>query len=145
LDILWIPLRLLKAIFGWLNFFSRRYAGEALLKGREGGSNPAKYQNKSEEEIFIEGNLINADQALKENIRQGEKFPGIAPKSWELVLVGEGGRAEVIRKGVLDYAFAGEDLIFSNGKYLIRRRGQEEEVLCQAKVATSIALAPEAG
>ncbi len=140
LDILLIPFRLLKAIFGWLNFFSRRYTGESLVKDKEGGSNPAKHQMKSEEEIFIEGNLINAEKALKENIRQGEKYPGIAPKGWELVLIGENGDIEIIKKGVLDYAFDGEDLLFSNGKYLIRRRGRKEEVICQAKVAASIVI-----
>lgn len=141
LDILLIPFRLLKAIFGWLNFFSRRYTGEALVKDKEGGTNPAKHQTKSEEDIFIEGNLINAEKALKENIRQGERYPGIAPKSWELVLIGENGHVEVIKKGVLDYTFAGEDLLFSNGKYLIRRLVTgEEEVICQAKVATSITM-----
>ncbi len=140
LDVFLIPFRLLKAIFGWLNFFSRRYTGEALVKDKESGSNPARHQTKSEEEIFIEGNLINAEKALKENIRQGEKFPGIAPKSWELVLIGEAGNVEVIKKGVLDYAFDGEDLLFSNGKYMVRRRGGQEEVICQAKIATNITL-----
>ena len=139
LDILLVPFRFLKAIFGWMNFFSQRYTGDSLMKSRSGGVNPAQYQNKSEEDLFIEGNLINVEKTLKENVQQGEKYPGIAPKSWELGIVHDDGSFEVVKKGVLDYAFDGEDILYSNGKYLIRRRPEGgEEALCEAKIATAI-------
>ncbi|MCL1817205.1 MAG: hypothetical protein FWG43_06365, partial [Clostridiales bacterium] len=73
IDIVLIPFRLLRAIFSWLNFFSQRYTGESLTK-RSSGLNPAKNQQKSEEEIFIEGNLINAAKSLRENTQQGDRF-----------------------------------------------------------------------
>ena len=139
LDIALIPFRFLRAIFGWMNFFTQRYTGGSLMKGQSGGANPARYQEKSEEELFIEGNLINVEKALKENAQQGDKHPGIIPRSWELGIVQKNGGFSALKKGVLDYAFDGEDLIYSNGKYLIRMRaGGEEEVLCEAKSATSI-------
>jgi hypothetical protein len=141
LDIVLVPFRLLKAIFSWLNFFSRRYTGESLTT-RSGGVNPAQYQQKTAEEIFIEGNLINAARTLKENTQQGDKFPGIAPKSWELVRFKEGGGWETVKKGLLDYSFgATGDIVYSNGKFIIRlpQEGGEEK-LCPAHLATGLQL-----
>lgn len=138
-DVVTAPVRLLRAIFGWLNFFTQRYSGESLVKGT-GGQNPAKDKKKTDQEIFIEGNLINADKTLQENKLQGEKYPGIAPKSWELVIIGADKTADVVKKGVLDYTF-GEDgsLIFSNGKYIIKRQASGvEDIICEAKIARSL-------
>lgn len=138
-DVLLMPVRLLRALFGWLNFFTQRYTGESLLKKDGGGSNPAKQQEKSDEDLFIEGNLVNAGQTLKENSLKGEKYPGIAPKSWELVRLGAAGAVETVKRGILDYSFDAEGgILCSNGKYLLRiAPSGEEEVLCEAKVARS--------
>lgn len=139
-DVLLVPFRMLKALFGWMNFFSQRYSGEPLVK-RSGGDNPGKHQEKDEEQLFVEGNLINASQTLKENQLGGEQFPGIIPKSWELVQVKPNGDLEVVKRGVADYAFDGEDILYSNGKYIIRLSADgTEEKLCEAKLATSIAV-----
>ena len=141
IEIALIPFRFLKAIFGWMNFFTQRYTGGSLIKGQSGGPNPARYQEKSDEDLFIEGNLINVEKTLKDNTQQGDKHPGIIPKSWELGIVQKNGEFAVAKKGVFDYAFDGEDLIYSNGKYLIRWRATgDEEVLCEARGAMSIAV-----
>ena len=141
LDILLAPIRFLRAIFGWLNFFTERYAGESLVK-KTGGKNPAKNRDKSEHDIFIEGNLINVNKALEENKLAGEQCPGIAPSTWELVTVSADGSIETVKKGVLDYTFDENDnIIYSNGKYIMRRVGGREEVVCEAKVARSLCVA----
>ena len=141
LDILLVPLRILKAIFSWLNFFSQRYTGESLTK-RSSGPNPAKNQEKTDEEIFIEGNLINAAKTLKENTNSGDKFPGFAPKAWELVRLAENSKWDTIKKGVLDYTFSATgDIIYSNGKYIIHiQDDKDEKKLCQAHLATNLSM-----
>lgn len=137
-DIILVPFRMLKALFGWMNFFSQKYSGESLIK-RSRGNNPAKQRDKSDEEQFIEGNLVNVSKALRENQLRGEKYPGIVPKSWELVEVKDGGNLTVVKKGVIDYAFDGDRLLYSNGKYLVARNpGGDEEKICEAKIATSL-------
>jgi len=141
LDIVLVVPRLLKAVFSWLNFFSQRYTGESLTK-RSSGANPAKSQQKTDEEIFIEGNLINAAKTLKENTKQGDKFPGIAPKTWELVRFKKNGDPETVEKGVLDYTFdAGGNIVYSNGKFIVRLlKAGGEEKLCPAHMATNLSL-----
>ena len=142
LDIVLVPFRLIKALFAWLNFFSQRYTGESLTK-RTSGVNPAREQQKTDEEIFIEGNLINATQALKQNTREGDKYPGVIPKTWELARRAADGDWEVVRRGVLDYTFdAAQNILYSNGKYIIRRTPDgAEEKICPAQMATSLCFA----
>jgi hypothetical protein len=57
-DIIFAPFKIIRAIVGWLDFFTQRYTGESLKT--TSGNNPAKSQQKSEEELFVEGNLIKA-------------------------------------------------------------------------------------
>ena len=146
-NLLLAPVKIIKALVGWLDFFTTRYAGESL---KTTGANPAKMKQKSEEEIFIEGNLINAQKTLTENQKSGEKFPGIAPKSWELMKMTRDGKISSIKKGVLAYRLSKDDEIFySNGKHLIKISPQKsEELICEANLITkiiyseSVAIAP---
>ena len=138
LDVLLAPFRFLRAVFGWANFFSQRYSGESLVKGNK-GPNPAKDRDMNEREIFIEDNLINVEKNIKENTLAGEKFPGFAPKSWELVSPDMDGKFEVIKRGVLNYTFDGDGLlVYSNGKYVLRDNPDGEEIICEADVAKSL-------
>lgn len=139
LDVLLMPVRLLRAIFGWLNFFTQRYTGESLLKKGGSTNNPAKDRDQSDEDFFIEGNLVHAGQAQRENALKGEKYPGTAPASWELVRLGAAGAVTVLKKGVLDYSFDAQGgILYSNGKYILRIDPEgDEEVICEAKVARS--------
>ena len=141
LDIVLAPFRFLRAVFGWANFFSQRYTGESLTKGKS-GPNPAKNMEKSEREVFIEDNLINAEKTFKENSLAGEKYPGIAPKNWELVSLGTDGSVEVIKRGVLNYTFDSNGLlIYSNGKYILRQQPDGDEIISEAGVAKSLCIA----
>ena len=120
-DLLLFPVRLLKALFGWLNFFTQRYAGESLKTS--GGANPSKSKQKSEEQLFVEGNLLDAEKNRKANAAHGEKNAGYAPSSWELIARGADGTVKVVRKGVLDYHITADgEVVFSNGKYILRMR-----------------------
>lgn len=136
-DTLLIPYKLLKAVFGWMNFFTAKYTGDTLTTA---GQNPAKSKQKTEEQIFIEGNLINAEKALKENQTAGEKFPGVAPRSWELVKRSPNGELKTVKKGVIDFDINSKgEIVYSNGKYLVKiMNNQAEEVLGKVNLASKV-------
>lgn len=132
-DMLLAPFKILKAIIGWLDFFTKRYTGESL---KTSGVNPARTKPKDEEELFIEGNLIKANKNFLKNQADGEKFAGFIPKSWELIKCSPNGEIHVVKKGVMAYCLASDDVIISNGKSLIRiADGQEELITYATKVA----------
>jgi len=138
LDILLIPFKLVKAIFGFLNTFTQLFGGDSLTRKTE-GANPAKLKEKSERELFIEGNLINAEKNLKENAAGGEKYPGVAPKNWELISIDKDGNTETIKKAVLDYGICDEFIIYSNGRHIVKiDKDNCESQICAANIATSI-------
>lgn len=139
-DIVLAPVKIIKAIFGWLDFFTQRYAGESLKKNTS-GNNPAKVIQASEEELFIEGNLINVKKSLGENQKSGEKHPGIIPRSWELIKMLPTGELTTLKKGVLSYTLKKDGtLIYSNGKHLIEvTPDQLEKSLFQGNLISKIA------
>ena len=127
-DFLLIPWRLGRAIYSWMQFFSMRYTGEPLSSA---GPNPTQAKEKDPKEIFLNGNMINAEQALKENRAKGDAFPGIAPRSWELTRQEKDGSLTRIKRGVIDFDLTGNgEIVYSNGKYLIRidREGKEQVI-----------------
>jgi hypothetical protein len=136
LDFLLIPFKLARAIFNWMEFFTMRYTGEAF---RSAGNNPTKNRNNPKE-LFIQGNLVNVEKTLKENTTRGEKYPGIAPRNWELVKRKRDGELVTIKKGVIDYDINAEGaVIYSNGQYLIKlHKDGTEEVLEKVSLASKI-------
>lgn len=136
-DVIKMPGKIGRAIFGWLNFFTQRYAGESLKKT---GTGPVKTRAKSDEQIFVEGNLINLTRSMRENMAAGDKYPGIVPKNWQLIRMSPGGMKEVLVKGVLDYTLGADGTIYySNGKHIIQKEPDGKEVLvCERKMAQGI-------
>ena len=136
-DILLAPFRLLGALFGFLNIFTQRYSGKSL---KTGGSNPAKANVKSEKDLFIEGNLINVENTLKEN--KNERYPGYVPGSWELHKLTLDGVDLCVKKGVLDYDITHDgDIVYSNGQYIMKINSSEETLIKKANLATRVIVA----
>ncbi len=135
-DAVLAPGKVMKAVGGWLDLFTQRYAGETL---RSGGD--AKAKQKSPEELLIEGNLINVQRTLEENQSRGEKFPGLIPRSWELVRLAPGSREpETVKRGVLTYALLpGGGLALSNGRHLFSLApGGGEELLAEVPMVSML-------
>lgn len=136
-DIIFAPFKIIRAIVGWLDFFTQRYTGESLKT--TSGNNPAKSQQKSEEELFVEGNLIKAQQNLERNQKSGEKYPGMIPKSWELVKMLPTGEMTTLKRGVMSFALKDDTIFYSNGKYLIELDAdQNEHLRIEAKLISKI-------
>lgn len=137
LDVLLIPVKILKAIFNWLNFFTMRYSGNSLASP---GANPANAKQKKPEEIFIDGNLINVQKTIKENKARGEKLPGVAPRNWELIRLDTVGNMTCIKPGILAFDIDDENnVIYSNGQYVVRMQADgSEEVLATTPLVTCL-------
>ncbi|MCL2566312.1 MAG: hypothetical protein FWE24_11005 [Defluviitaleaceae bacterium] len=119
-DFVLAPFRILRAFGAMLDLFTRRYTGESL---KTSGANPAKLDTKSPQQIFIDGNLYEADKILKENAAAGDKNPGYAPRSWELVKRTPEGEEQVVQKSVMSYMVTDAGIVYSNGKYIISDTG----------------------
>ena len=136
-DIIFAPFKIIRAIVGWLDFFTQRYTGESLKT--TSGNNPAKSQQKSEEELFVEGNLIKAQQNLERNQKAGEKYPGMIPNSWELIKMTASGEIIVLKKGVMSFSLKDNSIFYSNGKYLVEIDQNNNETLrVEAKLISKI-------
>jgi len=114
IDYLTAPFKILRAIGGWLDFFSRRYTGESL---KTSGANPAIANTKSPQQIFIDGNLLEAEKNLRQNAN--DKNPGYVPRDWELVVMRPGDKEKVLCTSVMSYCVTCEGVIYSNGQYII--------------------------
>jgi len=115
-DIAKAPGKVARAFGGWLDFVTRRYTGETL---NTSGANPAKGSGKSPQQIFVDGNLLEAEKTLKKNATAGDKNPGIIPKSWELVMRAPTGEETVLQTSVMGYCMTKSGIVYSNGRYVI--------------------------
>ena len=124
-DILLLPVRLFEALFGFLNVFSAKYSGKTLSR--------RDVKQRDEREMFIDGNLINAEKELRDNQRRGEANPGIIPRSWELRRLDKDGNDTLIKCGVAAFRVNEErgDILVSNGSLILRidKDGKEEKLL----------------
>ncbi len=129
-DIVMFPVRIVKAIGGFLSFFTMAFGGEPL---RTGGRNPAKSRTADERELFVEGNMIKA-QKLSEKTDEG-----LIPSDWVLVR-NTNGIETVLKRGVMDYYLADNgDIYYSNGNSVrILRTDGKDERLCKLTLANSI-------
>ena len=136
-DVLLFPVRIIKALMGFLNAFSVLFGGESLRSGRKQGD--VKTKDKSDRELFFEGRLLEAEKNEKENTAKGEKNPGIFPLSRVLVRIAPDGTETVLKRGVMDYAVLSDgSIVCSNGRSLLHITDSGEELIAKAKMAQNI-------
>lgn len=137
-DILLFPIRIIKALVGFLNAFSVLFGGGSLRSGNQQRGD-IKSKQKSDKELYFEGRLLEAEKNEKANAAKGDENPGIFPVSRVLVKVGSDGKETVVKRGVLDYLVLDDGgVICSNGRSLIHIKDGKEELLVKAKLAHSI-------
>jgi len=138
-DIMFMPFRLVKAIFGFLNSFSVLFGGESL-NSNNNPNNILKTKQRKESDIFIDGNIINAERNIKLGQRQNEKFPGLIPRSWELVRADKNGALTAVKRGVMDFTVCDSgDILYSNGYSLVRLAPDgKEELIGNCRLGKSI-------
>lgn len=122
-DAVMLPIRLVGAIFGFLNVFSAKYSGKTLSR--------SNVKRRDEGQMFIDGNLINADKELKANQRRKDKNPGIIPHTWELRCLERDGTDRLIKSGISAFRLQDNgEILVSNGSHilLIDTDGREERL-----------------
>ncbi len=130
-ELLLVPVRLLAAMFGWLNFFTRRYTGKALI-----ASPPP--QRTTDRHMFLLGRWIDVAAEVERNRRFGDAdSPSLVPRSWELIEQRPHQEPKVIAQGVLafDVSLDGK-LIYSNGTavYGVRQGGVAERLVLDCPI-----------
>lgn len=111
IEIALIPFRIIQAVANFINVFVRAFTGKSLASG---GSNPAKGRDYDSREIYIKGNLINAEKEAKKNAKKSKSDYGFIPLSWQLVEVESG---KIIKSGIADYDILSDGtVIATNGR-----------------------------
>ena len=137
-DIFLFPVRLIKALGGWLNFMSVIWGGESL-----NGKDPSNMLNertkkRSERDLIIDGNIIKAEKLAKKNENDED---GLMPHERVLIKREADGEETTVAKGVLDYALTeGGGIIYSDGRYIniLSSDGSKEKI--KAYLARNITL-----
>ena len=142
-DVILFPYRLIKGLFGFLNFFTTIFGGESLKSGGSYGN--TKFKERSRKDLIIEGNVINAEKLDKLNEANGDKLSGIMPLSRVLVRRSSDGSEEVLKKGILDYNIdENGGIIFSNGRHIIKINADGSEThIAKASLAVNLNIVEE--
>lgn len=117
LDAALVPFRLLRALFHALNFFSAKYTGKPLTTAGN-----ARREGADLKRIWLYGNLVDAEAAVKASAARGEEAPSLVPRDWQLVRQRPAQGVEVLASGVAGFAL-GDDgrIVFTNGSALFTR------------------------
>lgn len=134
LDLLLIPVHLLRAVFHWLNFFSLRYGGKPLLS-----DGAARKQPLDPREAFVRSNLMAAEDAGR-GVDAGDDTRALAPASFHLVRKGAGAALETLARGVVSYDLAPDGtVVYSNGNALYALSPEGKRVrLCRGERITEV-------
>lgn len=137
-DVLMIPYKLGRAIFGAIQMFTVRNTGEPLITS---GPNPTKMSN-TPKDSFFEGNMINAERNMRLNLKSGDSFPGYIPRSWELIRINADKQVAVQAKSVCSFSvISNKNFVYSNGKYLFRSEDGNVSKVAEAVLPTKILVA----
>ncbi|MCE9657528.1 MAG: hypothetical protein K8R60_03145 [Burkholderiales bacterium] len=130
-DTLLLPFRLLKAIFGYLNFFSMVYGKEPL---RSAGGPRAPELDQDLGKLWLHGRMIELSK-----VKNDPKYGGaLVPRDWELIRVDRAEAApEVVAEHVACFDLhPGGAVVYTNGFDIFRlERGTRSGVARQQQVA----------
>lgn len=136
-DVVLMPVRLLYAIYQWLNFFTRRYTGKPLIT-------PGRPQGQQLTQLMVWGSAINADEMAERNRRFGDAdSPALVPRTWQLMRQVKDREPEAIGDGVLAFDVAEDGAIaYSNGSaiYALRPGGVAQRIVVDRPIEQVILL-----
>jgi hypothetical protein len=125
LDLILLPIRLLFAVFQFLNFFTVRYTGNTLTTAGN-----VRQKHADIRQMMVWGNLLDAQKAADHD---SSGTPSLVPKTWELI----------IAKGVLSCdVYADGSLLYSNGSgvYRVDPTGANEVLAKDALIEQVVAV-----
>lgn len=114
-DALLLPVRLVWAVFGFLNFFSLMFGGKPLTTA--GGP---KREGPSPRHMLLWGKVIDAEKAERQ-ARAGSTT-ALVPKDWELVRRDPKGQETVLAQGVISFDVCEDgSVVYTNGNGVYHR------------------------
>lgn len=132
-DTLLFPWRLLKAIFGYLNFFSMIYGREPL---RSAGGPRAPELDRDLGKLWLHGRMIELSRIAPDAQGNG----GLVPRNWELVRRDASGAVEVLAQHVVSFDLDADGaVVYSNGFDIFSLRGGQRESLTRGELVESVA------
>lgn len=135
MDTLLFPVRMIKAVFGFLNVFSMIY-GKEPLRSAGGPRTPELDQDVGK--IWLQGRLIDL-QRMRDDPQHAGK---LVPASWELVRRRGTGDWEVLARHVASFDLTGDGAVaYSNGNEVLVQRGDAAPVrLAQHELIESVSV-----
>lgn len=126
IGVLTAPFWIFAAIVGFLSAFVRIFSGKQLM----GKSNRDSAKETAKE--IVDGCDIDIEREEKRNRKAGDKYPGYAPRSWELIRIPNGAnmtdaqlseaglKPERVCRGVIGYELLGDgSFVISNGSCIV--------------------------
>ena len=131
-DTLMFPFRLLKAIFGYLNFFSMVY-GKEPLRSAGGPRTPELDQDLGK--LWLHGRLIELSK-----VKSDPQYAGnLVPRSWELVRLPPGRQLQVVMPHVAAFDLAADgSVLYTNGYEVTAWRDGARETLARHELVESV-------
>lgn len=108
-DVLFLPWRLLKAIFGYLNFFSAIYGREPLRSS--GGPNDMRME-QDVLALWLHGRMIDLNRVTPESQKTG-----LVPASWQLRRRSPDGQDAVVAEHVVSFDLADDGSVYYTNGY----------------------------
>ncbi len=124
-DFLLFPLRLLRAVFHFLNFFSLTFSQKPLTTA----SGP-KIVAEDEKTLLLRGRMVDVQKSLREAEKE-KQAPALVPQSWELLRRAPSGKEEALAKGVLSFDVTPDGtVIYTNGSAIFQldERGKPQQI-----------------
>ena len=124
LDLLLIPVNIVRTLFSWINFNSMIFRGKPLANGMN------VKDPQIDKKLFIHGRLVDAQKALKAAEKKGDTAPSLVPRSWVLVSIDRDGADTVLEEGVITFDVTQDGtIIFSNGSAVFQKVGTAKKEL----------------
>lgn len=134
-DTLLMPVRLGKAVFGYLNFFSQIYGKEPL---RSAGGPRASELDQDLGQLWLHGRMIDLRKLRSQPGHDGS----LVPASWELVVVPPGQRSpQVLASHVASFDLRADDTpVITNGYDIALLQGGQRQRLARRELVESVAV-----
>ena len=132
-DTVLMPIRLLKAVFGYLNFFTMVY-GKEPLRSAGGPRTPELDQDLGK--LWLHGRMIELSKVKGDAQYAGNLVPG----NWELVRVARAGApAEVLARHVAGFDLRdGGTVVYTNGFDIIELDGGQKRTLARQEQVANL-------
>lgn len=135
-DALLLPVRLVWAVFGFLNFFSLMFGGKPLMTA--GG---VKREGPSPRHMLLWGKVIDAERAERQ--AKAGSPAALVPRDWELVCRSPAGAETVLAQSVISFDLCDDGgVVYTNGTGVYYRTsdGQTESV-CDGRMIEHVVIA----